>query len=604
MPMRRRPAGLHRVWWRLAWALCLLFAAPVAAQTVMERLVTPGPLSGAHARLESKCDSCHSSFRKEAQNTRCASCHKGVGSDIATGTRFHGKFGPARSGSCKSCHSEHKGRGAGLIQLNRTTFNHAFTDYVLTGGHAKAPCAGCHGTSHDYRGVTRDCATCHAKKDPHRGQLGRSCQNCHTTAAWKQVSAFDHARTGFALTGAHRTKGCLSCHAGQRWKGLATTCVSCHARDDAHKGSRGTNCSSCHTTSTWRSATFNHASTGFPLIGGHAATTCSGCHGAGNANKHPSRTCFACHAGDDTHKGRNGTDCASCHNPRSWTQTSFDHDRMTSFPLKGAHRGVQCEGCHKQSPKVSKPPTTCFGCHAADDTHKGGNGQDCARCHTVTAWKSVNFNHATMTDFPLLGKHGQLKCETCHVRPASEVKLSTQCGSCHAKDDRHAGKLGPDCARCHGNDGWTVGIRFDHGLTRFPLLGRHAAQQCISCHTDKTFAAMGTTCASCHADTRHKGTLGTPAQCQTCHNVVDWKTWSFDHDRQTSFALTGRHAGLICSACHARPGDPSRQGSQCVDCHRRSDPHRGGFGDDCARCHTTRTFREIMMDGRKSLTGT
>lgn len=66
------------IWLRLIWLACLVLAAPLAAQTIMERLVTPGPLSGAHARLEAKCDSCHSSFRKEAQNGRCAACHKGV----------------------------------------------------------------------------------------------------------------------------------------------------------------------------------------------------------------------------------------------------------------------------------------------------------------------------------------------------------------------------------------------------------------------------------------------------------------------------------------------------------------------------------------------
>jgi predicted CXXCH cytochrome family protein len=592
-----------RRWLRLLCLACLICASPLLAQSVMERLITPGPLSAPHARLESKCDSCHSSFQKAAQNGKCTACHKGVGSDVATGTRYHGKHGPARSGACKSCHSEHKGKGFGLIQLNRATFNHAFTDYPLTGAHHRAACAGCHGASHNYRGVTRDCASCHARKDPHRGQLGRTCQNCHTTAAWKPVSGFNHAATGFALAGAHRQASCMACHAGQRWKGLATTCVSCHARDDAHRGSRGTNCASCHSTATWKSASFDHASTGFALTGGHAAATCAGCHGVGNANKHPSRACVACHARDDSHKGQNGSDCAACHNPRSWQQTSFDHDRMTAFPLKGAHRSVVCEGCHKQPPKQVKPPATCFGCHAADDSHKGANGMDCGRCHTASAWKLTNFNHATMTRFPLLGKHAAVRCETCHVRPAAEVKLSTDCGSCHAKDDPHAGRLGADCARCHNADGWAGQVRFDHDLSRFPLLGKHAGLACAACHADKSFAAKGTTCAACHQDTHHAGTLGTPAPCQACHNNASWQAWSFDHDKATSFALTGRHKGLICSACHTRPGDPARQGGQCIDCHKRDDAHRGGFGEDCARCHVTSGFSEILIDtNRRSAT--
>ncbi|MDE2596052.1 MAG: cytochrome C [Sphingomonadales bacterium] len=588
-----------RQWARLLWMLAILLATPVCAQSIVERLITPGPLSNVHARLESSCDSCHSSFRKEAQNAKCNACHRGVAADIAGGTHFHGRFGPARGGACKSCHSDHKGRGFALIQLNRASFNHAFTDFPLTGAHARATCAGCHGNSHDYRGVPRDCASCHARKDPHRGQLGRACQNCHTTTAWKPIQGFNHASTGFGLTGAHRSLGCLSCHAGQRWKGLGTGCAACHAKDDAHHGSRGSNCAQCHSTASWGSATFDHASTGFPLNGGHAEAACASCHGAGNANKHPARSCFACHARDDVHKGQNGTDCASCHTSRGWKQTSFDHDRMTDFPLKGAHRTAFCEGCHVQPPKVAKPPVTCIGCHAADDKHKGDNGTDCARCHTESAWKSVNFNHDTMTRFPLQGAHARAKCEACHTAPGQKTRLAVECASCHAKDDVHAGKLGRDCARCHSSAAWAGQVRFDHDLGRFPLTGKHRALQCAGCHADKTFASKGVACQDCHADKHHAGTLGSPSQCRSCHNATDWRSWSFDHDKATRFALTGKHQGLICSACHTRAGDPARLGTRCIDCHRRDDSHRGGFGEDCERCHVTSGFREILMNSSR-----
>lgn len=584
---------------RLAALLCVMLATPVMAQTIFERLITPGDLSQGHARLESRCDSCHSSFRKEAQNGKCLACHTGVGSDISKGMRFHGKFGPARRQICKSCHSEHKGRGFSLIQLDRSSFNHTLTDYPLAGAHARAPCAGCHGKGNNYRGISRDCVSCHAKKDPHRGQLGKACQTCHTPSDWKEIEGFDHGRTGFGLTGAHRTAGCMACHGGQKWKGLGTSCISCHAREDAHNGSRGTSCSNCHTTSAWRAVTFNHATTGFPLIGGHAAAACTGCHGSGNARPHPARTCIGCHAGDDVHKGANGTDCASCHTPRAWRQVSFDHDRMTQFPLKGAHRNVECGSCHKQPPKLAKPPVACIGCHAADDAHKGGNGRDCERCHVETAWKKVEFNHNTMTRFPLTGKHAQARCEACHVKPADVVKLSTDCGSCHAAKDPHAGKLGRSCGRCHDSTDWKAKVRFDHDLSRFPLLGRHAQLQCSACHVDKTYSAKGVTCASCHEDSHHRGGLGSPAQCRNCHNTTDWKAWSFDHDKKTDFPLTGRHKGLICSACHARAGDPARLGTDCIGCHRRDDRHHGGFGEDCAKCHVTTGFDAIIMPVRR-----
>jgi len=580
---------------RIALLLLAVIATQASAQSIIERLITPGPLASGHARLESKCESCHSSFRKEAQNARCLSCHKGVAADISGRLRYHGKFAPARTQACKTCHSDHKGRGFDLIRLDRASFNHALTDYPLTGAHVKASCAACHGSGDNYRGITTVCASCHKRDEPHRGRLGRQCQTCHDSVAWKRTKPYNHAATGFALTGAHTRVACMSCHAGQRWAGTPATCISCHAADDAHRGSRGTNCASCHRTSAWRDASFDHDSTGFPLLGAHAAATCTGCHGPGNVNKHPTHACFGCHAKDDSHNGVNGTNCGSCHNSSSWGRVAFDHDRLTKFPLRGAHRGINCQSCHKRPAKEVKPPTTCFACHAEDDTHNGGNGQDCGRCHNEVSWSKVSFDHAKMTAFPLTGKHAQARCEACHTRPPSELPISSQCGACHGETDPHRGQLGANCGNCHDTVDWKANVRFDHGLTRFPLLGKHAGLGCITCHAERTFSAKGTSCASCHEDLHHNGALGQPAACASCHNSTDWKAWSFNHDVQTNFVLDGRHKGLICSACHSRPGNPAEQKGKCVDCHRRDDIHRGGFGDDCERCHVTSDFRAVRL---------
>ena len=583
-----------------AWLALLLFATPVLAQSVIERLITPGPLASAHAKLESKCDSCHSTFRREAQNAKCTACHKGIGADIASRQGYHGKSAPARSQPCKTCHSEHKGRGYPLVRLDRASFDHAFTDFPLAGGHKTVSCSGCHGSGNHFRGAATTCAGCHKASDPHHGKLGSNCQACHSVAGWKQVASFDHSKTGFALSGAHRQVGCLSCHTGQRWAGTPTTCNACHASDDVHHGSRGTNCAGCHTTTAWRAVTFDHSSTGFPLIGAHAAAACTDCHGPRNTIAKPSVSCNSCHAKDDVHHGQVGTQCAQCHNPRAWQQVQFDHNRLTKFPLLGGHRSASCAACHQPKLALLKPATTCISCHAADDKHKGGNGTDCERCHTTDSWKAVTFNHDKMTRFPLDGKHALAKCEACHVKPADQAKLPVECGSCHAKDDVHAGKLGADCARCHDTTGWKDKVRFDHDLTRFPLLGKHAQVQCQDCHADRSFAAKGITCADCHADDHHKGALGTPSQCRDCHNAVDWKAWSFNHDTATRFTLTGAHKGLICAACHSKPENPAKLGTRCVDCHRRDDIHHGDFGEECERCHVTDDFSRIILPGTRN----
>jgi hypothetical protein len=589
-----------RRWIALLFVLSALFAGGTAmSQSVMERLVMPGPLTNSHAKLEGNCAACHESFSKPAQDRKCLGCHKGIAGDVASGVGFHGKSS-ARGMQCKACHSDHHGRGFKLVQFNPATFNHNLTNYPLTGGHARAKCLGCHGGNRHFRGTPQACASCHAKKDPHFGRLGRSCQSCHTTADWKRQLPFNHAKTGFGLVGKHGALGCLTCHAGQRWAGTPRACIGCHAKKDVHRGSRGTNCASCHTPKSWAAATFNHnRDTGFPLVGRHGQTACAGCHGAGNSIRKPPRTCYGCHAKNDVHKGSRGTNCASCHAPTSWKTASFNHNRDTDFPLIGKHASTTCAGCHGAGNARPHPPKTCYGCHASDDKHKGTNGTDCAKCHNSADWKQSKFDHNTMTRFPLKGAHQPLECAACHKRPASEVKPPIACVGCHVDDDAHDGSFGADCESCHNVVAWKDKVKFDHDLTRFPLIGKHAPLECAKCHVDKSFKAKGVTCQSCHADEHHAGTLGVAPSCAKCHNSSDWKMWRFDHDTATQFPLAGKHKGLICTACHAKPGDPHLQATACISCHQRDDVHKGNFGTNCEKCHTTNDFTEIIMQNQQ-----
>jgi len=54
-------------------------------------------------------------------------------------------------------------------------------------------------------------------------------------------------------------------------------CVSCHKADDTHRGGFGTDRTSCHTTSRWEAARFDHAV--FPIDHGTGRhTACTTCH--------------------------------------------------------------------------------------------------------------------------------------------------------------------------------------------------------------------------------------------------------------------------------------------------------------------------------------
>jgi hypothetical protein len=507
-------------------ALC---GTALVAQTILERLVSPGPLSRPHAKIERNCVSCHTPFAPKTERANCLSCHKPIARDIKARVGLHGRKAAIRVSQCRACHTEHRGREKKIAAFNTGKFDHALTDFPLKGKHARTTCRSCHAPGRKATAAPTQCVACHAKADVHRGRFGRNCASCHVETGWRDIRRFDHALTGYPLIGQHRTTSCASCHTGRRFAGTPRQCIACHVEDDVHKGSRGRECASCHTPVSWKAATFNHDNTRFPLTGAHNAVGCVSCHQPGMAVRKPPLTCIGCHAKDDVHKGSNGKDCASCHVTASWRRIDFDHDRLTRFPLRGAHRSITCTSCHTVPPRQAKPPTTCIGCHAKDDAHRGRLGPNCASCHTETAWK--------------------------------------------------------------------MGVQFDHTLTAFPLLGKHAALSCATCHADRSFTAAGTNCAACHADTHHRGRLGRAPDCATCHVPTSWTLWRFDHGRQTGFALDGRHRTLTCHACHARPAASANIDGGCVTCHRADDIHRGRFGKRCADCHTTAAFRPAQLPG-------
>lgn len=439
----------------LALALALLAGTTLArvpatrAQGVFERLVMPGPLIEGHAKLENNCASCHQAFKKAAQAGLCMSCHKDVAADRQQQRGYHGLRADARASDCKACHTEHKGRGFSIVQLDRETFDHKHTNFVLHGAHQAVACAGCHTAGKRFRAAETACAACHGKADPHKGRLGEKCEGCHSEQSWRHTKPFDHSKTRFALEGAHAKVACASCHAGEKYKGTAQACVACHAIQDVHQGSRGTKCESCHGAKTWKAPRFDHAkATRFPLLGAHASAKCESCHKGNVYREKLSTACVACHGSVDPHKGQLGRQCARCHNETGWRRkVAFDHD-LTRFPLVGLHATVTCEACHK-SPSFKDAPRACQSCHQ-DRHHAGRVGAACALCHNPNGWRHWRFEHDRQTPFPLTGAHKGLDCHACHrAKAGARVVLDRNCFGCHAADDAHQGGFGRNCETCH-----------------------------------------------------------------------------------------------------------------------------------------------------------
>ena len=368
---------------------------------------------------------------------------------------------------------------------------------------------------------------------------------------------------------------------------------------------------------------------------------CGSCHALGD--REVQGKCLECHreiaamrdSGQGLHARAEYGQCVDCHVEHQgrdfdlvhWPdgQQGFDHT-ATGFALEGRHAAKDCRACHTTK-FVGDPgglktagkdlnrtflnlDPACKACH--QDPHAGQFKQDCTGCHDATAWKPApRFDHAATT-YPLIGKHRQVACASCHkpVEPPQAVVFAglpaANCTDCHR--DPHAGALGPRCTDCHSTEGWKQirGAGFDHDKTRYPLRGRHAATACAGCHQDKGPKPAFARCSDCHRD-EHGGSVrkrpGWTA-CERCHTVDGFRPAAFslaDHDT-TAFPLAGAHRAVPCGLCHdpagtkksgAKPApvDLSPPAATCNACH--ADPHRwtAATPPACTVCHTADSWR-------------
>jgi hypothetical protein len=472
-------------------------------------------------------------------------------------------------------------------------------------------CSLCHDRS-DRNRQTRLCLDCHkdiaaditARKGFHGrlpGIAASQCRACHSEHLGRDGDIvklsreqFDHEGTDFPLRGSHMTVLCASCHTPAKpYRKAPTGCVECHRKEEPHAGKLGVDCASCHDTATWRNVTFDHAKTAFPLRDKHADVPCIGCH-FGNKYKDTPKQCASCHAPDDIHRGERGEKCGDCHATTGWKSAKFDHGKETGFVLAGAHSHLDCQDCHRSGNLKVKIPKDCFGCHQGQDSHAGRFGTRCDNCHGNEKWKPTNFDHTRDGHWELAGRHSRVECHACHTAVVASQKLPHDCASCHRAIDVHSGRLGAECDRCHSPSGWRDRVTFDHDLTRFPLLGLHVAVPCEQCHVTQKYRDVGRDCVQCHKKSDvHKGALG--AECSKCHSPNGWRTWEFDHGKETGFALAGAHAKLVCAGCHKQPADEVKLNPSCLSCHEQDDVHLGQYGRQCQRCHSTSTFKGARL---------
>jgi len=197
-------------------------------------------LVGTHAKAE--CSDCHDGARGSAMRivpeATCTTCH----------TTGHGDLGA----DCTTCHDPVVSQLFSSAVPSKV-FDHRATGFPLERRHSAQPCKSCHPA--DGHPPAARCHTCHI--DPHVGQLGVRCDDCHKPDRWR-LARFDHDMTGWPLRGRHFVTPCADCHSSQRWLGLNDQCWDCHATDaarapawvDAH-GFSPSNCKDCHSQWKW-----------------------------------------------------------------------------------------------------------------------------------------------------------------------------------------------------------------------------------------------------------------------------------------------------------------------------------------------------------------
>lgn len=381
---------------------------------------------------------------------------------------------------------------------------------------------------------------------------------------------------------------------------------------------------------------FNHMSTGFPLAGVHATTSCESCHVGGVFVGTP-RACDGCHATGkrivatpkSTKHIVTDAPCETCHfNTSTFFGARYNHG--TAVP-------GQCENCHNGRITQGKPtshPVTIYSCD---------------NCHRSSSWLPASWNHRdTVSD-----------CSTCHkvggpgryisnmlTHPAMSmgatppVTFTANCRACHnnyytflSAFYNHSG-AGSACQECHGGSlagavvvtgvlsAKTTGVQAIHNAIN--ATAPFATATCQSCHLGyATFlgarynhsGAAATGCPTCHvspasnyggylqlmntaAGTVHavavKGTVGiitgagaASTGCASCHSLTNYSTWAGARYLHNDAAYTATAGN--CTACHVAGNAPLKV---VPSSHSGALPALSNPG--CLSCHGTSVWGTRM----------
>jgi nitrate/TMAO reductase-like tetraheme cytochrome c subunit len=548
---------------------------------------------------------------------------------------------PAFTGEdCSACHTANYVVG-GFGPMNMTQATHAGVG---------STCDGCHeaGLSF-YMGAANP--GLQGRPADHTGTMAApaDCNGCHTTANWNSTAlpaghmpnpaatacATCHiaAPTNYATLAANSvlhtgiSNGCGQCHGGTApltWYNNFTpkdaVLTPAHIPYDS-----GTDCGSCHASSTFAVGTFGPMNM---TQAKHAfvPTTCDTCHEKGLS--------FYMGAASPALQGRpadhtSGTmltgDCSGCHTTANWNSTALPAGHMPN-PANSA-----CTLCHTTAPADYSTSTLaahsvlhtgittgCVTCHGAPSAtapvfypnytpkdalltpvHIPTSTTPCEDCHAVsfTSFSGTTMSAAKHTSmFAVIGK----TCDACHnaVTPALSFygvsNLTTR-----PSNHNSGSKKTSDCSSCHNPNNWDGGAQTRaaaKATARGVVTSVVAAPRAATVPSAATAGAatagakvshVGITanCASCHngvlAIGKGSAHIASNNFCQNCHITAAWLPARFDH-QGVSAACAGCHNGVIAAG---------------------KAPSHIATAQDCGACHGTIAWTAVSFSHRNLTAG-
>src|SRR5713226_1586281 len=571
------------------------------------------PLTNGHANVP--CLNCHigNNFNLKIAATDCgnAGCHLTTWQQT-TNPKHSAAATVFPVAACSTCHN--------TVSWLTANFDHATTGFPLTNSHQMAPagkvtaCTDCHFNNNFNLQISpTDCGNsgCHLTtwqqtNNPTHSAAGAPfgaahCATCHNPTLWTNV-VFNHAATGWALTGSHqlapagKVMACTDCHMGNNYTLTAanTDCYFCHQTAwnstptfggavpnhiSAGFPATASACATCHPITQWADGKFDHTAFGFPLTNSHALVAnggkvpgCTSCHVNNNYSLTIAPTDCGnsqCHlttwqtTNNPAHPAAGvpfaAANCSTCHNTITWTTAIFDHS-TTGWPLTGSHqlqpagKVVACTDCHTgNNYTFTAANTDCYGCHqpawvstqtlgGAVPNHitAGFPTSQCSTCHDTLLWADGKFDHST-TGWPLQGAHVTTPCSSCHMgaSPFSLTSANTDCYGCHQAAWLSTQTLGGQVP--------------NHIAAMF-------STTCVSCHTTwVTTGWLGATlsaaqhswfriphdssvCSDCHLVSTNYATFS----CINCHTQPSAHQPGMQHPRVNGYV----YGATTCYNCH------------------------------------------------------